>query len=152
MRRTLNRSFRRLKVAEGDVGRHVEVREQRALLRHVADPACLRRHRAYAVPGHDRVAECDAARPGREEARDQAQQIVDSVRPLSTEFRMLPIPQSAEDLPVIVHAALLVHRDREPAVVRVIETARKEIDAVGFSISFSGPWAPYRFVQHERSA
>ena len=85
-------------------------------------------------------------------ARDQAQQIVDSLRPFSTELRTLPIPQSAEDLPVIVHAALLVHRDREAAVVRLIEKARKEIDAVGFSISFSGPWAPYRFVQHERSA
>jgi hypothetical protein len=85
-------------------------------------------------------------------ARDQAQQIVDAVRPHSTEVLSLPIPQSAEELPVVVHAALLVHRDRESAVVREIESARKEIDSAGFSISFSGPWAPYRFVQHERPA
>ena len=64
----------RSRQAERDVGRHVEVREERALLRDVADAARLRRHRAYAVAGHDRVAEGDAARLGREEAGDQAQQ------------------------------------------------------------------------------
>jgi hypothetical protein len=85
-------------------------------------------------------------------AREQAQQIVDAVRPLSTEVRSLPIPQSAEELPVVLHAALLVHRDQEAKVIRQIEQARKESDPAGFSISFSGPWAPYRFVQHERSA
>jgi hypothetical protein len=85
-------------------------------------------------------------------ARDQAQHIVEAAGRHSTEVLNLPIPQSAEELPVVLHAALLVHRDRETAVVREIEAARKEVDSAGFSISFSGPWAPYRFVQHERSA
>ena len=51
--------------AEGDVARDVQVREQRALLRHVADPAALRRHgpaRAGTPPGR-RTRSC--RRPGR---------------------------------------------------------------------------------------
>ncbi len=46
---------------EADVGGHVEVREERALLRDVADPAVLRGHRP-AGAGDDPVVEGDGAR------------------------------------------------------------------------------------------
>ena len=63
----------RLRQPEADVGGDVEVREERALLRDVADPALLRRDRA-ALAGDDTVVEPDAAGCRREEARDQAEQ------------------------------------------------------------------------------
>jgi hypothetical protein len=84
-------------------------------------------------------------------AREQAQTVLEQVRPHSREALSLPIPQSAEQLPVILHAALLVHRDQELAVLHQIAALRGEADRVGLGINFSGPWAPYRFVQRERS-
>ena len=53
--------------------RDVEVREQRALLRDVTDPAGLRRQ-GTTGPGHHLVAEADGARLGLEEAGDQPEQ------------------------------------------------------------------------------
>ncbi len=85
-------------------------------------------------------------------AREQAQHMLDQLRPFCSKVRTLPLPQSAEELPVVLHAAMLVHRDQEADVLRVIEAVRGEPDRAGLSTSFSGPWAPYRFVEHERSA
>jgi hypothetical protein len=85
-------------------------------------------------------------------ARDRAHEILEELRPHSREVRTLPIPQAAESLPVLLHAALLVHRDREQDLVGNFENVRKLSDRSGVSLSFSGPWAPYRFMQHEQSA
>jgi gas vesicle protein GvpL/GvpF len=85
-------------------------------------------------------------------ARARAQSILDELRPLSSAVRTLPIPQTTEQLPVLLHAALLVHREKENDLVGYVERARNSVEHSGMSLSFSGPWAPYRFVQHEQTA
>ena len=111
---------------------------------------------AVAAPGKRYLLERKRAELARREvtrvAREQAQQVLERVRPHSQAALTLPIPQSAEQLPVILHAALLVHRDQEATVLNSINALRGEADRAGLGINFSGPWAPYRFVQHERSA
>ena len=111
---------------------------------------------ATAAPGKRYLLERKRAELARKEvsrvAREQAQRVLEQVRPHSREALNLPIPQSAEELPVILHAALLVHRDQEVDVLNQITALRGEADRAGLGINFSGPWAPYRFVQHERSA
>jgi hypothetical protein len=82
-------------------------------------------------------------------ARVAGQEIVDRVTPLCVETRTLPQPQSKEALPVVLHAALLVRREREEQVVGQLESERRELGESGVALSFSGPWAPYRFVRHE---
>jgi hypothetical protein len=53
---------------------------------------------------------------------------------------------TADDTPVVLNAALLVDRVRE---ARVLDTARTEAERLarlGVTVQFTGPWAPYRFM------
>lgn len=84
-------------------------------------------------------------------ARELGQTIYQQARPHCAEAITLPIPQTGEPLPVVLHAALLVGRDREAELVRQLEHARVESEPNGVHVTFSGPWAPYRFVRHERA-
>ena len=81
-------------------------------------------------------------------AREAGQEIVKRVTPLCVETRTLPQPQSKEALPVVLHAALLIRREREEQVVGQLERERGNLAESGVALSFSGPWAPYRFVRH----
>jgi hypothetical protein len=82
-------------------------------------------------------------------ARAQAERVQGAVAPLCAETRTLPLPQSKDALPVVLHSALLVARDREEAVVQQLEQERAALGDSGLTLAFSGPWAPYRFVRHE---
>jgi hypothetical protein len=83
-------------------------------------------------------------------ARELGQKILEQARPLCAEVLTLPIPQTGEPLPVVLHAALLVAREREADLVQQLERGRDESERSGVHVTFSGPWAPYRFVRHER--
>ena len=61
----------------------------------------------------------------------------------------LPIPRADRELPVVLHAALLVEAPAEPALADEVARRAAELDAVGLSIQFSGPWAPYRFLDRD---
>ena len=82
-------------------------------------------------------------------AQEQGQRVLARVLPLSAESAILPIPQSREQLPVVLHAALLVARAQERQLVDTLRQINSEYDDSGITVSFSGPWAPYRFVRHE---
>jgi Gas vesicle synthesis protein GvpL/GvpF len=82
-------------------------------------------------------------------ARELGQQIFEQATPICTDAITLPIPQTGEHLPVVLHAAMLVARDREAELVERLERARDESQSNGVHVTFSGPWAPYRFVRHE---
>lgn len=84
-------------------------------------------------------------------ARELGQKIFEQARPLCADAITLPIPQTGEQLPVVLHAALLVARDREAELVQQLERGKDESERSGVHIDFSGPWAPYRFVRHERA-
>jgi len=69
------------------------------------------------------------------------------------ETRILPIPRTAEILPVILHAALLIDRRSEGKLAETLERERSRLERHGLTLQYSGPWAPYRFTgDDERSA
>jgi hypothetical protein len=107
---------------------------------------------AQAAPGRKFLLEKKRAELTKSEvvraAREAAQEIVTRIAPHCVETRTLPLPQSKEALPVVLHAALLVQRESEDIVVEQLERERGALSQSGVGVSFSGPWAPYRFVQH----
>jgi hypothetical protein len=55
-------------------------------------------------------------------------------------------------LPVILYAALLVERDSEVTLIAALEQQTARVKKLGMGVTFSGPWAPYRFTgEHERA-
>lgn len=75
-----------------------------------------------------------------------AQEVLDAARRTADDARTLPMPKTVDELPVIMHAALLVDRGSERALVEALERERARLTAVGMDLNFSGPWAPYRFT------
>ncbi|HEX6558056.1 MAG TPA: GvpL/GvpF family gas vesicle protein [Longimicrobiales bacterium] len=132
--------------------------------------ADIEKHAAELSP---RIAELDreaaAAQPGkryliekkrkdllkteaRKAAQSLAREVLDIAARLAFETRNLPLPRTAEDLPVILYAALLVERDREVELIGVLEQQSARVKSLGVGVAFSGPWAPYRFTgEHERA-
>lgn len=130
----------------------------------------VEKHAAELSP---RIAELDreaaAAQPGKRyliekkrrdllktEARSAAQAlaraVLDLAAPIAFETRNLPLPRTAEDLPVILYAALLVERNREVELIELLERESARVKSLGLGVAFSGPWAPYRFTgEHERA-
>jgi hypothetical protein len=110
-------------------------------------------------------AEIEAAAPGRRyllerrradvlkrevgvSARRLANGLLDGLRPMAEAVHVLPLPAAgAEGGTVVLAAALLVRREAE-AKLRA-EAGRRigELEALGMQVSFSGPWAPYRFLE-----
>jgi hypothetical protein len=89
----------------------------------------------------------------RKAAREQAQQVLDAASSLVVETRTLPIPRTADELPVIAYAAHLVERNREGNLIALLETESARLKTLGMDLTFSGPWAPYRFTrEHDRAA
>jgi hypothetical protein len=82
-------------------------------------------------------------------AREQANLLLADLRPLCAEAAVLPLPASRDQLPVVLHAALLVRRVAEADVIAMLHTKLDQYRDSGIEIAFSGPWAPYRFVQRE---
>lgn len=89
----------------------------------------------------------------RNAAHALARAAVDAAKLLASETRTLPIPRTTDDLPVILYAALLVDRTSEADLIAVLNEQAARLDAHGLGLSFSGPWAPYRFTgDHERES
>jgi hypothetical protein len=87
----------------------------------------------------------------RKAAHRRAIEVLNVVHGMIAETRTLPLPRADEHLPVVLHAALLVRTDREKELVQQLERETQSLRALGMELSFSGPWAPYRFMgEHER--
>lgn len=81
-------------------------------------------------------------------ARREAIALLDRLEPVAREVRTLPLPRTDRDLPVVLHAALLLDRQAAPAVSDRVTGRGEELRRVGISVDWSGPWAPYRFLRH----
>jgi hypothetical protein len=89
----------------------------------------------------------------RDAASRLANEVVEAVRAHAAEVRILPLPRTADDLPVIMHAAALTERTHETGLVRALGEQQLRLQRYGITVRFSGPWAPYRFTgEHERPA
>jgi hypothetical protein len=119
--------------------------------------AALEREAAEATPGKRYLLERKRADLLKSETRNAAHALANdvfaAVKAIAVEHRLLPLPRTSDDLPVILHGALLVERNREMELVAELESAQQSLAGKGLTLSFSGPWAPYRFIgEHERAA
>jgi hypothetical protein len=84
-------------------------------------------------------------------ARARADALLDQIRNRAQDAVVLPLPRADRELPVVLHAALLVGAGDEMGLAEEVARQAADLDAVGLSVQFSGPWAPYRFLdRHER--
>jgi hypothetical protein len=59
----------------------------------------------------------------------------------------LPLSGADDAGTVVLNAALLVSRGREPALRELAERESAALKRLGMLPAFTGPWAPYRFVE-----
>jgi hypothetical protein len=79
-------------------------------------------------------------------ARRLAGELLDRVVPQVDRHVLLPL-QAGEPgaAPVVLNAALLVAAPAAADLAREVRTAAAALAEAGMTVSFSGPWAPYRF-------
>jgi hypothetical protein len=115
--------------------------------------AQLDREIAAADPGRrylldrkrDKVLDAETGRV----ARRLGNEALDALEAYVREVRRIDGPTGRDDLPVVVHAALLVDQGRERDLQeRAAEEGRK-LAPRGMAVALSGPWAPYRFLASE---
>lgn len=91
----------------------------------------------------------ERVRSGAEDvAREKAEEVLAGLEPMASEAVRLALPkESGGDAPVVLGAALLAPRDREDRLRDVAQRWSEELEEVGIQVEFSGPWAPYRFLE-----
>lgn len=133
---------------ESEVERHANTLSERI--------AEIDRELAQATPGKRYLLEKRRNDLLKTETRRAAQSLADSayetLRSSSVADRTLPIPRGGGALPVILHAALLVNRDAQPALMQAFEREGRRLQEVGVELTYSGPWAPYRFTGSDERA
>ena len=82
-------------------------------------------------------------------AKRAATELLDSLRPLTREVRLARLASASGELPVIVNAALLVAAADEQALRERVRERSELLRPVGIEVIYSGPWAPYRFIDNE---
>lgn len=80
-------------------------------------------------------------------ARERATGFMEEVRRHAADLVVLPIPRATHELPVVLHAALLVRAAEELRLADEVARRAADLDGIGMSVQFSGPWAPYRFLE-----
>jgi hypothetical protein len=86
----------------------------------------------------------------RQAAHRRALEVMNSAQRLTAQSRTLPLPRTGDNLPVVLHAAVLVRTEKESQLVKHLEGEAQKLRAIGMELNFSGPWAPYRFMgEHE---
>jgi hypothetical protein len=80
-------------------------------------------------------------------ARRLAAELLDALRPFAEAVQALPLATTDEGGTVILNAALLVTRDGEPALRAEADRHVARLAGLGMIIAFTGPWAPYRFIE-----
>ncbi|HET9983843.1 MAG TPA: GvpL/GvpF family gas vesicle protein [Longimicrobiales bacterium] len=111
----------------------------------------LDRRIAEATPGtrfllqrkRDEVVEAETART----ARRLAGELLDSVVADADRFVLVPVGASEGTLPVVLNAALLLTLEAESRVEERVRRRAVALEKLGLHVSFSGPWAPYRFLE-----
>jgi hypothetical protein len=82
-------------------------------------------------------------------ARRLADELLDTLAAHAERTRRLPLAATDDQGNVVLHAALLVSTDAEPALRASAEQEAAAKTALGLIVSFSGPWAPYRFLEDD---
>lgn len=80
-------------------------------------------------------------------ARQLAEELLTALERSAVETRRLEAPPEAADLPVVLYAALLVKESRDEAIRAAAADEKARLEGIGLRVSFTGPWAPYRFLE-----
>jgi hypothetical protein len=79
-------------------------------------------------------------------ARNAAASLLETLSAHARDVVALPPPRN-EGLPVVLTAALLVHRDAEEAMRTTAAEQAESLENIGIHAQLTGPWAPYRFAE-----
>ena len=79
-------------------------------------------------------------------ARRLGDEALDALRPFVRELERIAAPTDRDDLPVVVHAALLVEETKERELQERAAAEGGRLAPQGMTVALSGPWAPYRFI------
>jgi hypothetical protein len=105
---------------------------------------------ATAAPGRRYLLERKRADLANREVRRSARRLADELLAALAEYalqtRVLPLSQDVAPGTVVLTAALLVERTAEAELTREAGQQIERLDALGMRVTFSGPWAPYRFL------
>lgn len=85
----------------------------------------------------------------RDAARAAAAEVLDELKALARDSRLVSPPRAAQGAPVVLSAALLLPREREEEAAARAAAAAGRLEPRGLAVSFTGPWAAYRFVESE---
>lgn len=106
---------------------------------------------AESSPGTRYLLERKRARIVHDEIRRVAGELSDALLEalgrLAVQVKVLEAPAEAAELPVILNAALLVRQAREEPLQAEARSWADRLETAGLRVSFSGPWAPYRFLE-----
>jgi hypothetical protein len=84
---------------------------------------------------------------GRAAARRLAHELLAALDPAATEVARLAL--TADDTPVVLNAALLIPRTREDTAMELANREALRLARLGIAVWYTGPWAPYRFLDAE---
>jgi hypothetical protein len=79
-------------------------------------------------------------------ARTAAAAYLDDLRGHARDVIRLPATATEAELPIALNVALLVAGQDAESLRQRAATQREELEARGFVVALSGPWAPYRFM------
>jgi hypothetical protein len=79
-------------------------------------------------------------------ARQAAEALLEEAAHHARAVQRLGLPRGEVELPVVLSAALLVERASEEELRRLMAGRVAALQPLGVHASFSGPWAPYRFL------
>lgn len=120
------------------------------------DVARIDRELADAPPGRRYLLQrqrTEAARSGlAAAARTGAERVLARLAPLADASRTLPLADADSAGTVVLNAALLVRREAEPELRAAAEQLASAEAGHGIILSFTGPWAPYRFMEPDADA
>ena len=85
-------------------------------------------------------------------ARRLANDLLERLARHAQDSRTLPLASVDATGAVVLSAALLVRREEEAALQQHAEQQTTELARLGLLIDFSGPWAPYRFLDEDADA
>jgi hypothetical protein len=80
-------------------------------------------------------------------AKRLAAELLESLAGHADSTLALPLSGADDAGTVVLNAALLVSRDRESALRELAARECARLEALGMLPAFTGPWAPYRFVE-----
>lgn len=82
-------------------------------------------------------------------ARELAEELLEKLSAVAEETARVPLPRGADGVPVVLNAALLIPQANEADLRETVVAAASELEEKGVKVEFSGPWAPYRFLETE---